>query len=133
MNQPTALQYCENLSLDGYSDWRLPTISELKTLIVGCQSGTDVCKVSDKCLSSDCWSKKPCLCKDKHGAGEGGYYWQKGVWQDGGNWFWSSSLLSGNANGAWMVIFLNGYVNNYHAIYNDRGVRCVRGQMKGQQ
>ena len=32
-HQDTAIEYCENLELDGYSDWRLPTVEEFKKII----------------------------------------------------------------------------------------------------
>ena len=32
MNWNQARNYCENLTLDGHTDWRLPSIDELKTL-----------------------------------------------------------------------------------------------------
>ncbi len=33
MNWKEALQYCENLNLAGYNDWKLPNVSELFTLV----------------------------------------------------------------------------------------------------
>lgn len=127
MNHAAAIEYCENLSLGGYNDWRLPSISELKTLIVGCQSGTDACKVSDACLSSNCWSRDACVCERNQGPGEDGFYWQKGVWQGGGNWFWSSSVRSDDSYGAWAVHFGHGLVAS-NGRGNDGNVRCVRGE-----
>jgi len=32
INWPDANKYCENLSVGGYSDWRMPTLAELATL-----------------------------------------------------------------------------------------------------
>lgn len=124
MNYQNAVNYCENLALGDYNDWRLPSISELKTLIVGCQSGTDACKVSDACLSRSCYSTL-CYCADKQGPGEDGYYWQKGVWQGGGIWFWSSSVRSDGSYGTWRTGFVGGMV---YTRYDNSSVRCVRGQ-----
>ena len=33
MNWPDALAWCENLSLAGYDDWRLPTIKEMESIV----------------------------------------------------------------------------------------------------
>lgn len=121
-----AKSYCSNLSLDGHSDWRMPTISELKTLIAGCQSGTDACKVSDSCYSSSCWSND-CSCKINEGPGENGFYWYRGVWEADGqdNFFWSSSEQSDIAGNRWGILFGSGYVY-YSYEYYKRYVRCVR-------
>ncbi len=68
MTQEDAKGYCNELVLGGSDDWRLPTISELRTLIVGCP-GTETggkCPIDDKCLSDDCW-KSACYCEDSSG------------------------------------------------------------------
>ncbi len=100
---------------------------------MGCQSGTDACKVSDTCLSWDKCRSDACYCDGNKGPGEGGYYWQKGVWQGGGTYFWSSSVRSDDSYNAWIVAFDDGSVNDSHRYYGRYGgltVRCVRGQMK---
>lgn len=125
MTHKEAGEYCDALTLGGHDDWRLPTISELRTLIVGCQSGTDACKVSDQCLAAKCLSVT-CSCQKLKGPGENGFYWQPGVWQGEGKYFWSSSIQGGkNGKRAWDVGF------NYGNVYDfDRtqkaDARCVR-------
>ncbi len=130
MKHENAIKYCENLSLGDYDDWRLPSISELKTLIVGCQSGTDACKVNDNCLSSSCYSDS-CHCAGNKGPAEEDYYWQKGVWQGGGKYFLSSSVLSDDSRRVWGVGFVNfaGGVGPTHR-NGSASVRCVRGKIK---
>lgn len=54
------LIHCYELSAGGYTDWRLPTISVLKTLIKGCVSAT-ACNVSDNCLNNECFNED-CSC-----------------------------------------------------------------------
>jgi len=51
-----AAAFCEALVLDDRSDWRLPTVSELRTLVHGCpgaESGGS-CGYTDACLSWEC-------------------------------------------------------------------------------
>ena len=135
MHHEQAKEYCEKLSLDGYNDWRLPTIDDLRSLIKGCAATqTDgECKTHNNCLSSEnCWSTA-CQCEANKGEGENGFYWQKDTWDYSGNewgYFWTSSLLSENHDYAWRVYFkLGAITSEYHdgdrffAFYY---ARCVR-------
>jgi len=113
MTWDEAITYCENLG------GRLPTISELRTLIQNCpatQTGGS-CGVTESCLSISCWSD---ACSGCSGASDGRYS-QLG---DTG-WFWSSSEQSGNADYAWIVNFKNGNVYS-NSKYGSDDVRCVR-------
>lgn len=117
MNWQSAINYCQNLTEGGHSDWRLPTISELKTIIKNCQSGGSSCRVSDNCLSNSCWSKS-CMCSS------GGSYGKLG--DSDGVYLWSSSTTSGNTGTAWGVNFGYGRVDNNRNKTNNNNVRCVR-------
>ena len=125
MQWPEAVDYCENLILDGHSDWRLPTISELRSLIRGCpatQTGWS-CGVDDGCLSfSSCWSD-PCEGCSSGGPDDGCY---RPVEVEGScDWYWSSSSREDDDFYRWFVIFFSGRVDHgVKALGND--VRCVR-------
>jgi hypothetical protein len=125
-----ASKYCEDLTIGGYSDWRLPTISELKTLIVGCPKTTSACKVSDSCLlgreGAGCYSGATCQsCSFNKGPGEDGFYRQREVWLGGKASDWSSSGLSDRPGDRWQVDFTSGSVLYYPGA-NFGDVRCVR-------
>ncbi|MBP5591625.1 DUF1566 domain-containing protein [bacterium] len=118
--------YCDGLSEGGYSDWRLPNISELRTLIQNC-SGTQMpggsCGVIDtgnsstSCLSSSCQGEDCYSCSADSSGGHSKFG------ETGG--FWSSSTLSDNTDYAWYVVFYTGNVYGYNKSYNG-SVRCVR-------
>ena len=121
MNWNDAKQYCENLRENGYTDWRLPTIDELKTTIKNCPAAS-LCKVSESCLSSDCWSAS-CHCKYREN--NGGYYSKLG--DDDKVKLWSSSTRSDLKATQWGVGFGDGYVQSIYAYESDHNyVRCVR-------
>ena len=122
-----AEKYCLELEYGGYKDWRLPKISELKTLITGCESGSSQCKVSDKCLTPKCMNDS-CYCSENKGPGEDGFYWKKSVWNYKGDRygsFWSSSIRTNHKFFYWGVAFNNGSVDNGHR-KSEFYVRCVR-------
>ena len=111
-----ALSYCNNLTECGYSDWHLPTISELRTLIKNC-SGTVTggsCDVTDSCLSYSC----------KNDACIGCSYDSSGKYSKLGDssWLWSSSTDTDNA---WVVYFDDGDVSLHDKLYINY-FRCVR-------
>ena len=116
-----AVSYCNNLTECGYSDWRLPNINKLRTLIKNCpgsQTGGS-CAVKDPgCLSDSCWSSD-CFCEYREN--DDGYYSKLGD----DVWLWSSSTRSDHTDVAWGVNFGNGYVDSYGKSSNNY-VRCVR-------
>lgn len=126
MTWEEAISYCDNLSFDGHDDWRLPTISELRSLIRGCvytEAGGD-CNVTDDCLDSSCQNESCGGCASLQGPGTDGAYWPDGM---SGEifWYWSSSPVADVGGHAWGVGFYAGHVNDSYVDYSATA-RCVR-------
>ena len=119
-----AFSYCDNLTEGGYSDWRLPNINELRTLIKNCagsQAGGS-CAVQDpSCLSSTC-SSDSCYCD--YMETNGGYYSKLG--DPDGVMLCSSSDISDLTGYVWCVYFESGHVSSGRRDYDGIYVRCVR-------
>lgn len=127
MTYSAATSYCSGSDMSGYggySDWRLPNISELRTLIKNC-SGTQMpggsCGVREDeelvCLSRSCHGEDCYACSSDS---TGGY----SKFGDTA-WFWSSSTPSGITDYAWRVYFMKGGVSlSYKS--SSSYVRCVR-------
>lgn len=99
MNWNEALTYCRNLALAGYSDWRLPDIDELESLVNRAYVP----------------SINPDFFPDTRVEEEEGDY--KG--------YWSSTTDADNINNAWNVLFSYGYAYSY-ARNTQHYVRAVR-------
>jgi len=119
MTWEAAKKFCENLTESGYSDWRLPGINELRTLIQN-HSGTQIggtCNFSAKAGESFSGS----LNKDCSGRSRNNFS-NFSKLQDR-SYLWSSNY--GFADEAWRVEFDNGGVFT-RSKSNTAYVRCVR-------
>ena len=136
-----ALAYCDHL--DGpeinANNWRLPTISELRSLIRNCpntQTG-GACGVTDECL--DWFECKDASCDfcgrdPKDPIDENECLWPIQIGGVCGH-FWSSSVVQGQSDdlGRWVVEFVGGTLlsgglwnNQANEAPKSASVRCVR-------
>jgi hypothetical protein len=97
MSWHQALEYAESLVLDGKSDWRLPTVSELETLL-------------DRSVLY--YELRPIVRKEV-------------PFRDALS-YWSSTTFAEQTNNAWIVMFDGAYVLSYYKS-NRYHIRCVRG------
>jgi hypothetical protein len=121
-------EYCEDLDYAGKKDWRLPTISELRTAIRGCPA-TDPgggCGVSDDCTAMSCWNSACDGCLYGQGEGENGCYWEDEFEGEcaPGDVYWSDSSV-GDGIAVWAHEPLSGSIN-WAEFTSERLVRCVR-------
>jgi len=122
--------YCSGLSWGGFGGWRLPTISELRSLIRGCAATEPggACGVTDGCLELRCLAS--CGgCPHSEGPAPGGFYWPSELSGNADNWwYWSDSAVAPNNlvdDAGWTVDFNLGSVSLALIDYNN-AVRCVR-------
>ncbi len=125
-----AIDYCNDLNLDGHSDWRLPSISELRSLIRGCPGTVTggACGVTDSCTDDSCYDNAACNYCDANGFGNGpadGCYWPDSM-EGSCQSYWSSSPSYDNY--VWFVFFYSAHVGGTSSRVgnSDCYVRCVR-------
>ena len=127
-----AKHYCDDLTLCGYSDWDLPDIGELRSLIRGCPNtalGSDSCNVQPGgCLDKSCNEGDLCVhCPDDDGPA-GGCYWPDEMEGDCVWPWWTSSFVENHPSSVWSVRFSSGTVYEVGATAagNKYQIRCVR-------
>jgi hypothetical protein len=107
-----AIDKCAALTLCGHDDWRLPTISELRTLVRGCastQTGGS-CSISDACLTRSC--DVNCETCDGIQGPSDGNFWPPELMGNSG-YAWSSSTVSDDTKSAWIAYFLFGWIGDH--------------------
>jgi len=133
-----AERYCEELKIGKIDDWRIPTITETRSLIMGCASTNTKgkCAVHDACFYPDCQTEQCKGCEMGKGTGDENLYWQPRIWEHTSGWskgfFWSSTEKKevtgegGAKKEYWTVSFVTGAVEGKESeIWGH--VRCVSG------
>ena len=122
MDWYAAKKYCKNLKERGHFDWKLPTISKLRTFIHNCPATETggACKLTDDCVQLSCFND---ACS---GCPKGGKYSKIGDRYS----LWSQTQLepeneNSDVEGFLIVNFSNGAVENA-SMYTKLYVRCVR-------
>ena len=126
MTWENAIAYCEDLDLSGFADWRMPTISELRSIVRGCPDtfiGGE-CGVTDECMDPDCRNNVCIGCDELQGPNEGCYLPAelKGSCEISESYF---SILEYNIDAAWSIAFDRANVNG-RTFTPGSFVRCVR-------
>ena len=137
MDWQQATAYCDELDAGGASDWRLPDIGELVSLLRGCDDGeiqslstnSSCAMVPEGCVAADtCVDQADCgECEYYAGPAVDGCYWKSGLTGACTNAYWSASTDGGNGVNPWFVTFGNGGVGGHGPPTSVFLVRCVRG------
>jgi len=138
MSWYTATDHCSNLTLDGYSNWRIPTLSELRSIVRDCPNmeTNGECRVNDGCLSYfQCYDDEYCegnYCEESKSAEKTSSQCHWPI--EFGNsctpdlWFWSSSIRPEAEHVAWAIQFYSAGLYNFDREFHERHVRCVRNK-----
>jgi hypothetical protein len=123
----SAVVYCENLEEGGFTNWRLPRISELRSLVKDCPElePGGKCGISSESLSEECIVS--CSCYEMNDDPEKNYSTL------GDNMIlWSFSYDPEEIAKAWFIDFGTGFLD-HTSKENDFQFRCVRSKEGGEE
>lgn len=113
-----AMSYCDNLTEEGYSDWRLPSQRELMMIwLLGGSSNVTSGDKNDTGVGS---ASKP--------VNTPYLYQQSGFTAFSAGRYWSASEVSSNSSYAWYLYFSDGYSTTNTKATGSGSVRCVRDE-----
>jgi hypothetical protein len=120
-----AAQFCEGLSIGGFSDWYMPAQNELEvcyynlkptTVSNSTSWGTNTNAVPSR--GSNYTAGDPAQTSATN------FVTSTGAEAYGANFYWCSTEVS--ASNAWLQLFNNGYQGNFYAKTNSNRVRAIR-------
>lgn len=113
-----AMSYCDNLTEEGYSDWRLPSQRELMMIwLLGGSSNVTSGDKNDTGVGS---ASKP--------VNTPYLYQQSGFTAFSAGRYWSASEASSNSSYVWYLYFSDGYSTTNTKTTGSGSVRCVRDE-----
>lgn len=125
-----AEDYCKNMKEGGFNDWRLPTIDELRTLVINCPGleSSGECKISEEpaCLSPSCYDEDVCKCFSNSNSSTA---FLKFGHEKNGSTYWSSSIVETDGNkSVWIMSYDSAEIREYETEKEETYVsaRCVR-------
>jgi hypothetical protein len=127
VNAADAQSFCASLDQCGFSDWRVPSVLELRTIIDGC-TATNVagsCPLGTTCNASSCNQSSCNGCSWGSGPSAGGCYLESELVSDCSASYLSSTPDDDNSVQAWSVDFADGSISS-EPVTNAQAVRCLR-------
>lgn len=139
MNYGQAITFCENLEYAAFTDWRVATIDEMRTIVAGYSSISSggKCKITESCATLSCsqtGGEDSCNNNDAdpaEGPGKGGCFWGDAWGEKYCDEYWSATdVRSGDDSMTWLIDFNSPAImsrvkaNTTALSY----VRCVREQ-----
>jgi hypothetical protein len=127
MNQDDAWDWCESQSFPPYNGWRVPTIEELRTLVIDCPATAPggACGILDDCTDPATCGGADCDGCATNGGGINGCYWPF-VGQECLQALWSTTA---SPDGFWGISFAQGAPMTFPGT-DLLGVRCVANRIQ---